>query len=648
MPTRHIPLIHLLRPLVALLGIMAGAIVHARLGGAASRDTWMVALVLAGAPVLVRTAGAMLRGQFATDIVASLAIGTAIALREPLAGLVVVLMQTGGEALERYAEGRATAAVRALEDAAPRVAHRLRDAVEVDIPVEEIAVGDRLVVRPGDVVPCDGTVVEGHSELDTSRLTGEPVPRPAAPGTHVMSGMLNGSGAFVLEATSRASESQYARIVELVRSAEASKSPLQRLADRYAGWFTPATLLVCAAAYLASGDMARVLAVLVVATPCPLILATPVAIIGGINRAATRQIIVRSGTALERLADAQVAVFDKTGTITEGRPRVRRVVPLDGLDGTGALDASTILRLAGAVEQRAGHLLARSLTEVARAAVGVLPLPERLREAPGRGVEGLVEGREVVVGSSAFVLERLGLSEGHLPPALAEGAAELRALVGVDGKLRGIVEYDDQVRPTARALLAAIPSLGIERTLLLSGDNPRAVRAVADAVGIGEAIGDLLPGDKVERVAALSKSHGRVMMVGDGTNDAPALRRADVGIALAGHGGGITAEAADVVILVDDLSRVGEAMHLAQATLRIARQSIGVGLGLSAVGMVVAAFGYLPPVMGALVQEAIDVAVIVNALRASRVAVGPSVLAAPAPAPLSTPAVTATADSTIA
>lgn len=602
----------LLRPAAALLGIVVGAFVLWRQGMGAANQIWLVALAITGLPVLARTAVAVARGNFATDVVAALAIGTSLALREPLAGLVVVLMQTGGEALERYAEGRASAAVRALEDLAPRVAHRVEPGAEVDITVDAIVVDDRLLVRPGEVIPCDGEIVEGHSELDTSRLTGESVPRVVAPGARVMSGMLNGSGAFVMRATALASQSQYARIVELVRSAEASKSPLQRLADRYAGWFTPATLVVCAVTWLVTGDAMRVLAVLVVATPCPLILATPIAIIGGINRAATRQIIVRSGSALERLADAQVAVFDKTGTITEGRPRVSRVMVADGMS------ESELLRLAGALEQRAGHLLARSLVDAARAAAGTLPTPARVREAPGRGVTGEVEGHRVVVGSRAFVLEELGRSPGERIP-FDNGEPTLRALVAVDGALRGAVEYDDRVRPSAAPLLIQLQSLGVRRSLLLSGDSAHNTRGVADQVGITEAVGDLLPGDKVERVAELSRREGRVLMVGDGTNDAPALSRADVGIALAGHGGGITAEAADVVILIDDLARVGEAMRIAQATLRIAKQSILVGLGLSGVGMIVAALGYLPPVAGALVQEGIDVAVILNALRASQV-----------------------------
>ena len=602
----------LLRPGAALLGSAIGAIVYWRGSAGTANEVWLVALAITGLPVLVRTLAAVLRGNFATDVVAALAIGSSLALREPFAGLVVVLMQTGGEALERYAEGRASAAVRALEDAAPRVAHRVVQGGEDDIAVDAIVVDDRLLVRPGEVIPCDGEIIDGHTELDTSRLTGESVPRLVVPGARVMSGMLNGSGAFVMRATALASQSQYARIVDLVRSAEASKSPLQRLADRYAGWFTPATLVVCAVTWMATGDATRVLAVLVVATPCPLILATPIAIIGGINRAATRQIIVRSGSALERLSDAEVAVFDKTGTITEGRPRVSRVRVLDGMT------ERDLLRLVGAAEQRAGHLLARSLVEASREAVGTLPTPVHVHEAPGRGVTGEVEGHQVMIGSRGYIYEQLGLATEHATP-LDDDTTTLRAMVAIDGALRGAVDYDDRVRASAAPLLAELESLGVRRTLLFSGDSARNARSVADQVGIAEAVGDLLPGDKVDRVTELSRSEGRVLMVGDGTNDAPALSRADVGIALAGHGGGITAEAADVVILIDDLSRVGEAIRIAQGTLRIARQSILVGLGLSGIGMIVAAFGYLPPVAGALVQEGIDVAVILNALRASRV-----------------------------
>jgi len=598
--------------MAALLGLATGAVVWPLAGAALAQRTWMVALVLTGAPVLLRTAMAVGKGNFATDVVAALAIGASVALGQPLAGLIVVLMQTGGEALDRYAAGRASAAVKALEDAAPRIAHRQASGGEVDIPVDDIVVGDRLLVRPGDAVPCDGEVVEGHSELDTSRLTGEPAPRPAAAGVAVMSGMLNGSGAFVMRATALASESQYARIVGLVRSAEASKSPLQRAADRYAKWFTPLTLVVCLVAWWMSGDAGRMLAVLVVATPCPLILATPIAIIGGINRAARRQIIVRSGTALERLSDVRVAVFDKTGTITEGRPRVSQVHAVAGFP------AAEVLRLAGALEQRAAHLLARSLVEAARANDSTpLPAPTEVRESAGRGVAGVVEGRRVLVGSQAFVVEQLGPSM-VAPASLDDGEVALRAVVAVDGRVAGVVEYDDRLRPSARALMDALPGLGVRRTVLLSGDHPRNVRAIADAVGIVDAEGDLLPADKVARVAEISQREGRVMMVGDGINDAPALSRADVGIAMAGHGGGITAESADVVILVDDLARVGDALRIARRTMRIARQSILAGLGLSGAGMIAAALGYLPPIAGAVAQEVIDVAVILNALRSSR------------------------------
>ncbi len=598
-------------PAGALAGIVVGLLVRLFVGPNEASVVWLVALAITGLPVLVRTADAVVHGRFATDVVAALAIGTALALREPLAGLIVVLMQTGGEALERYAEGRASDAVRALEEGAPRIAHRIspNDATVEDIVVDAIRIGDRLLVRPGEQVPCDGTVIDGKSTLDTSRLTGEAMPREAGPHAHLLSGMINLEGALVIDATAVSSESQYARIVELVRSAEASKSPLQRLADRYAGWFTPLTLVVCLVAWFITRDSARVLAILVIATPCPLILATPIAIIGGINRAAKRHIIVRSGTALERLSDAHIAVFDKTGTITEGRPSVSNVRVLNGFDRAG------LLRLAGAVEVHAGHLLARSLVEAAERETGTLPTPASVKESPGEGVEGVVEGRRVLVGSRAFVNARLTVPGNGASAALGSEPA-LRALIAVDGVLAGAVDFDDRIRPGADAMLATLPSLGIRHTVLLSGDHADNVRATADEVGFDLALGELLPADKVSKVAELSAMKGRVLMVGDGTNDAPALSRADVGVALAGHGGGITAQAADVVILIDDLSRVSEAIRIAQRTMRIARQSIGVGLGLSAIGMVAAAFGYVPPVAGAILQEVIDVAVIVNALRA--------------------------------
>jgi heavy metal translocating P-type ATPase len=602
-------------PALALLALIVGGLLY--LSDATRTYAFPVhygALLILGAPVVFRTVRGLFRGQFAADVVAMLAIATAMVLREPVAGLVIVLMQTGGELLERYAEGRASDAVRELEAAAPRIAHRFRgkSAADLeDVASESIAVGDRILVRPGEMVPCDATVLEGSSSLDTSRITGEPLPARVGPGAEVRSGVVNLESPLTLSVTAPSRDSLYAQIVELVRTAQSEKSPIQRLADRWAVWFTPITIVACLIAWWLSGDATRVLAVLVVATPCPLLLATPVAVIGGINRAARRQIIVRNGTALELLARVDTAVFDKTGTLTVGRAEVSEVSAVR----VGEEDET--LRLAAAVEVGSGHMLARTTVSAAHARALDVPAATEIVEAPGRGVSGRVGGRLVTVGSLALVREAHPAAATVLEQ-LHGKATGLRAYVAVDGNALGVLTYADRLRDGLRPMFNRLRELGLDRTLLLSGDHTENVAPIAHSVGITEARGDLLPDGKVEVVKTLEREGRHVLMIGDGTNDAPALSAATVGVALAAHGGGISAEAAGVVILADDVTRVTEAVEIGQRTVKIARQSIVAGLLLSGTAMVFAALGHIPPTAGALLQEGIDVAVIINALRAAR------------------------------
>ena len=602
----------LLRPVAAALALVAGLLLYQLGLSEIARAAWTASLWVLGLWVVGGTLRGMVEGRFAADLVAGLAIVTALLLQQPFAGLIIVLMQTGGEALEQYASGRASAAVRELEAQAPRLAHRQEGDRIYDLPADQIEVGESLLVRPGELVPCDGVVESGASDVDVSRLTGEPLPVRASRGTLLRSGSLNLDGPLVLRVTARAEASLYARIVELVRTAQASKAPLQRIADRYAVWFTPFTLLAALIAYLISNDPLRVLAVLVVATPCPLILATPVAIVGGLNRAARRQIIVRHGGALEALAAVDAAVFDKTGTLTIGRPAV------EGVEALPPFSEGDVLRLAGAVEQGSGHLLARTLVESAEGRGVTLPPAVELKEAPGRGIWGKVEGHSVTVGALSLVRERHP-EAASLLHAVHNGQPALRAYVSIDNTAGGIITYADRIRPGAAEVVRELRRLGFKHLALLSGDRKENAAAVAQAVGITEVAADLLPQEKVAHIQALARDSHRVLMIGDGTNDAPALSSATVGLALATHGGGrgIAAEAADVVLLADDLHRIPEAVQIGRRTLRIARQSIVVGLGLSAAGMVAAALGHLSPVAGALFQETVDVAVIVNALRSA-------------------------------
>jgi heavy metal translocating P-type ATPase len=568
-----------------------------------ARRVFFVTLALGGTPLVARTLWGMAHGRFAADVVAMLAIVGAVLFREPFAGAVIVLMQSGGEALEAYAMYRATASLEALLARAPKIAHRFSGAQLEDVTVEEVRPGDMLAVKPGDLVPVDGVVTAGTSAVDQSALTGEPIPIRALPGTELMSGSVNLEGALTIRALRPSAESQYQTIVKLVDRARAEKPPIVRIADRIAIWFTPVTLLMCGIAYLLTRDPVTALAVLVVATPCPLILAAPVAVIAAISRAAAAGIIVKSGAAIEQVGRARVVVFDKTGTLTLGRPLVESVTVTNGRS------ADELLRLAAAVEQLSGHHFGRAVAEAGVRRGLAIPHASDVQETHGLGVSGTVDGHQVDVGSAVYLVSR-GI-------AITDGLSEhTSAFVAVDRRYAGFITFADRLRHQVPALLHRLEGLGVADTVMLTGDRLESAEVIAAQAGIRTVRANLLPADKVTAVQELKSHRGAVVMVGDGINDAPALAAATVGIALGEHGPAASAAAADIVLLVDDLSRVGDAIALSQRMRRIILQSIGVGLGVSFALMIVASTGRIPPSMGAVLQEVLDAAVIVNALRA--------------------------------
>ena len=592
-------------PVVALaaIGLLAGLV--ARFLGRApvtADRVFFFTLLAGGAPLVARTLWGMLRGRFAADVVAMLAIVGAVVFREPFAGAVVVLMQSGGEALEAYAMHRATASLEVLLARAPRTAHRLLKEGLEDVPVDAVRPGDRLMVKPGDLVPVDCEVVAGTSAVDQSALTGEPLPIRAVPGTTLMSGSVNQEGALTVRALRPSAQSQYQQIVQMVAQARREKPPIVRIADRFAVWFTPVTLAMCGVAYLVTGSPVSVLAVLVVATPCPLILAAPVAVIAAISRAAAAGIIVKSGAAIEQVGRSRVVVFDKTGTLTLGRPLVEDIIAMNGRS------VDELLRLAAAVEQLSAHHLGHAVAEAGRRLGPVLPA-EDVRETPGLGVSGRVGSHVVDVGSAAYFASR-GLAVQDSP------AERTIAFVAIDGHLAGAITFADRLRDQVPALLRRLSHLGVTDTVMLTGDRRESAETIASQAGIRTVRANLLPADKVTAVLKLKQQHGGVVMVGDGINDAPALAAATVGVAMGEHSPAASAAAADIVLLVDDIGRVAEAMAISQRMRRIIMQSIGIGLGVSFGLMIVASTGRIPPSIGALLQEALDVAVILNALRA--------------------------------
>jgi heavy metal translocating P-type ATPase len=576
---------------------------------------WGVGAAVVLVPLMVDTARHLLRGDVGVDAIALVAIAAALVLGEELAAAIVALMMSGGGALEAWAAGRARRELRLLVERAPRIAHRYGpDGVE-EVPVDVLVPGDVVVVRAGEVVPADGAVASAHAVLDESALTGEPLPVTIPAGGEVRSGTSNAGNAFDMSVSRSAAESAYAAIVKLVRSAESDRAPFTRLADRYAAVFLPFSLAMAGVAWAAAGDPKRGLAVMVVATPCPLILAAPIAFVGGLSRAAREGVIVKGAGVLERLGEATTVLLDKTGTVTSGDPELEEVVDL------GRLSPEEVLRLAASLDQLSAHVLAESLVRAATERGLRLTTPHDVLEDPGRGVAGLVDGASVAVGSAGW-LESHGY-DGVRARVRAlddgDGAGRAKVLVGVDGSLEGVLVMADHLRPGAETIAPDLRAAGIEHVALVSGDRIEVAREVAASVGIDEVFAEQTPEAKLDVVQeARRRSRGAVVMVGDGINDAPALALADVGIAMAGKGATVSSETADVVVVVDRADRIPLAIAVGRRSLRIARESVVVGLGLSVGAMVVAAFGYLPPVWGALFQEVIDLAVILNSLRALR------------------------------
>jgi heavy metal translocating P-type ATPase len=576
----------------------------------AASVAWALTTAIGIAPLAWSVGSDLLRRETGVDLIALLAMVFALVFGAYLAGAVIALMLASGQALEAYADTRAHRELSSLLERAPRTVHRYEDGELRSLDVGVVQPGDLLLVKPGEVVPVDGLLTTATAVFDESALTGESRPAERLQGDPVRSGAVNAGPAFDLRATATSEESTYAGIVRLVEEAQRQKAPFVRLADRYALVFIPVTLAIAGGAWLVTGDAVRALAVLVVATPCPLILAAPIAIVAGISRSARRGIIVKGGGALETLARGSVLLFDKTGTLTSGVPEVADV------EIFGDVPPDELLRLAASLDQVSPHVLAAAIVRAARQRGLSLTFPEGVHEEHGSGIEGKVEGRVVALGKTAWV------ARGAPQPARARDVRRRSAMEGsscvfvsIDGGVAGALILDDPIRPDTPRVIRTLRRAGIKRVVMVTGDHPDVAESVGISIGVDRILSERDPADKVDAVTA-EREGGVTVMVGDGVNDAPALAAADVGVAMGARGATASSEAADVVLVVDRLDRLAEAMRIARRSRAIALQSVLAGMALSFVGMGFGAVGLLTPVWGAMAQEAIDVAVILNALRA--------------------------------
>jgi len=591
-------------PLAIAVGSLAVGVVAWAGGRTDVADVvWAAGVGIVLVPLTASVVRDLIHGDIGVDLIALAAMAGTLAIGEYLAGVVVAIMLAGGNALEAAASHRARRELTRLIQRAPRTALVRRPDGIAMVPVDDVAPDDIIVVRAGEVVPADGVALGGRALIDESALTGEPLPVAVELGGVVRSGTANAGDSFELRALRPAAESAYAGVVRLVQAAESQRAPFVRLADRFAILMLPFTAIVAGAAWAISGEAVRAVAVLVVATPCPLILAAPIALISGVARAARVGVIVKGGGVIEQLGRARTVLFDKTGTLTRGAVEIERIVPIDGMAG------DALLAMAASIEQYSVHVTAGAVVRAARERGLLLLEATEIVETPGRGVRGRVGAAVVSVG---------GAHDGA-SVALEDGEpGRMVIAVWIDDALAGEIIMSDPVRPEAVGLIGRLRRAGVRRIAMVSGDRQDVASALGAALGLDAVYADQTPEDKLNVVRGMRTSPdlGPVIMVGDGINDAPALALADCGIALGAAGATVSSDTADAVITVDRIDRVADALEIGRRSLRIARESVIVGIGLSGAAMLIAAFGYLPPIAGALVQEAIDVTVILNALRA--------------------------------
>ncbi len=566
-----------------------------------------ISVIIAVIPLLVDMFTDLRSGKYGIDILAATAMIASVALGQYWTGIIIALMLTGGEGLEDYAENRAKSELTALLQRRPTIAHLIKGKNTTDVNVKHIKVGDRISILPGEVVPVDGIIFDGISSFDESSLTGESLPVDKKNGDQILSGSINIEGSIIVKVIRTEENSQYAQIIKLVKAASLSESPFVRLADRYSIPFTAVAFLIAGSVWFVSGHAIRFLEVIVVATPCPLLLAAPIALISGMSRASKHGIIIKNGSAIERLAEVKTVAFDKTGTLTNGKPVV------ENLEVFNKFTKSDVLKYAASLEQNSNHILASAIVAYSTQQKIKSRSAKQVKEQAGLGLSGRLQGKHILIGRWDLMSDNNINSPKNFKPNTQKSTS---TYIAIDGELAGVFSFIDELRPNSKLMISRLKNLGIKNFLMITGDHMTAAKNIASKLGIDNIVASALPSDKMRTIEDIPKNERPLAFVGDGVNDAPVLTLADVGIALGAKGSTAASEAADVVIMLDDINKVASALEIAKRTFYIAKQSILIGIFISIGLMVIFATGRIKPIYGAILQELVDVFVIFNALRA--------------------------------